>query len=316
MAANEIKSATSRRQARYWLDREGVLSFLMLFPAVSYILILVGIPFVLAIAYSFSDVTIADQSYDFRGLDTFKRVIDNPVFRTALENSFRFTLVSQAIISVLSVLLGLLLTEKFPGKWLIRFLLLLPWTTPIAFGTLGWRWMLETPFSPWDYALREIGLLGPGTPWGPRRNMFWLSEPKFAVWIVPAIQVWRMLPLSTVIVMAGLSSIPQDIKDAVAVDGVGFFRELFEIKLPLILPITAVATLFGLIFNFTDMTIVHVLARGGPLDSTQVIPSWAFYKGVEGTNLSEGAATAVFMVPVLLALAVFVLQAVRRAEVR
>jgi multiple sugar transport system permease protein len=132
---------------------------------------------------------------------------------------------------------------------------------------------------------------------------------------VIAVQAWRMLPLATVILLAGMSSIPQEIKEAAEVDGASFWRRLFSIEIPLLLPITGVAVLFGLVFTFTDMTVVYVLTGGGPQNSTQVLASWAFYKGINGGSLGQGAAIAVFMFPVLAGLAALILRLAQRAEV-
>ncbi len=77
----------------------------------------------------------------------------------------------------------------------------------------------------------------------------------------------------------------------------------------------AIAVLFGIIFTFTDMTVVYVLTRGGPVYYTQVLPVWAFFKGIEGGALAEGAAIALFLFPVLLAVAILMLRTVRRMEV-
>ena len=99
------------------------------------------------------------------------------------------------------------------------------------------------------------------------------------------------------ILLAGYSSIPQDIHDAAAVDGAGFWRHYFQVTLPLILPISLVALLFGLIFTFTDMVIIYNLTRGGPFDTTQVLASLAFYTGIAGGDLAEGAAIALFLFP-------------------
>ena len=129
------------------------------------------------------------------------------------------------------------------------------------------------------------------------------------------VHVWRTLPLATVILLAGLTAIPQDIRDAANVDGAGFFRQFFYIRMPLLLPIMAVAVLYGIVFTFTDMTVVYLLTRGGPpIDSTQVLASWAYFKGIEGGNLAQGAATAVFLFPALVGVAALMLRAARRAE--
>ena len=127
-----------------------------------------------------------------------------------------------------------------------------------------------------------------------------MSQPFLMASIIP-VHVWRMLPLATVIVLAGLSSIPHDIHDAAQVDGAGFFRRLFQITIPLVLPILMVAMLFGIVFTSTDMVVVYVLTRGGPYDSTHVLASQAFFTGIEGGDLAEGAATALFLFPILVA---------------
>ncbi|MBI2845790.1 MAG: sugar ABC transporter permease [Chloroflexi bacterium] len=307
--------ASTRTRIGYILDRETWLGPVMLFPAVLYILVLVGLPFLLAILYSLSDITVGDPSLDFVGLQTIQEVVENPVFQKSLRNTFVFTLVSQALVLVLGKILALALSTEFRGKWIFRFLILLPWTTPIALATISWLWMLDSVFSPIDWMLRAMNLLGPGAPLGPAKNLYWLGKPELAFFSVILVHTWRMLPLATVIMVAGLTSIPQDIKDAVAVDGASFWRALFEITIPLMLPIMAVATLFGVIFTFTDMIVIYVLTRGGPIDTTQVLSTWAFFKGIEGGNLAQGAATALFLFPVLLGVAVLILRFARRAEV-
>jgi len=205
---------------------------------------------------------------------------------------------------------------EFKGKWFARFLIMLPWATPIALGTIGWLWLLDSKFSPIDWTFRYLHLLGePGALLGAQKNLFYLGRLELAKASIIVIYVWRMLPLSAVILMAGLTSIPQDLLDQADVDGAGFWRTLFQIKLPLILPIMSIALLFSLIFTVGDMAVVYVLTRGGPVYYTQILPTWAYYKGIESGALGEGAATALFLFPVLLAVAIFVLRFSRRTEV-
>jgi multiple sugar transport system permease protein len=167
--------------------------------------------------------------------------------------------------------------------------------------------MLDSLFSPIDWTLRRLGLL--------EGNLHWLGNSKLAVASVIAVQVWRIVPLAAVIIMAGLAAIPQDINDAADVDGAGFWRKLFEVTIPMTLPVTAVATLFGAVLVFTDMSVVYVLTRGGPIDATQILPTWAFFRGIQGGDLAQGAAIALFLFPLLLAMAVLILRSVRRMEV-
>ncbi len=315
--AEVVEQTLIDRQPKSWslLDNERFLGAVFLLPAVVYIGALVALPFFVAIAFSLTDVTVGDTSLDFVGLENFQRVIKTPQFRRALLNSFVFTIVAQAIIIVLANILAVLLSQDFRGKWVARMLIMLPWATPIALGTIGWLWLLDSKFSPIDWVLQAIGLLGPGTLLGPGRHLNYLGREELAVASVMMIYVWRILPLSAVILMAGLTSIDQELVDQAQVDGASFWRIHLQIRLPLILPIMSIALLFGLIFTFGDMVVVFVLTRGGPVYYTQVLPVWAWFKGIDGGSLSEGAAIALFLFPVLLAVAVLILRSARRMEV-
>jgi multiple sugar transport system permease protein len=290
-------------------DRDGFLARLMLLPAIVYIVALVAVPFVIAIAYSFSDVTAGDPSYDWVGLENYRANWRDPVFGQALWNTFLFTAATMVLTVVLANILALLLIADFRGKWLVRFLVLLPWTTPAALGAIAWLFMLDSLLSPIDWILWQVGLLEDG------RHMVWLGKPGLAKASVIGVQVWRLVPLAAVIIMAGQTAIPDDINDAAAVDGAGFWRRLWEITIPLTLPVIAVAALFGAIITFTDMSLVRVLTNGGPVNETHVLASWAYTKGIDGGNLAQGAAVAVFLLPLLLAATIAILRAVRRWEV-
>jgi multiple sugar transport system permease protein len=290
-------------------DNERWLWRVMLAPAIIYIVLLVGFPFVLSLLYSLSDATVASRDLRFVGLSNFRRVIDDATFWLSLWNTLLITLISQFFIIVLANILAAALMVPFPGKWLVRLLILLPWVAPISLGAIGWLWIYDSIYSVINWTGQALGILGPNT-WP-----IWLGDPTLAKASIIILNVWRLLPLATVIILAGLSSIPQDIHDAAAVDGAGFWRHQFQITAPLILPITLVAVLFGIIFTFTDMIVVFVLTRGGPYDSTQVLASWAYFTGIQGGDLAGGAAISLFLFPVLVAVAIFFLVTARRTEV-
>jgi multiple sugar transport system permease protein len=291
-----------------FLDNERWLGPLLIGPAVLYIFLLVGVPFFMALYYSVSNTTTGGGTMGFVGLRNFTAVVDTPKFQTALKNTLIFGLISQVVILVLSNALALALQTEFPGKRVIRFLVLLPWIAPISIGTIAWLWIFDSTYSVLNWMLRLAGLIH-------GQGYMWLGLPHLAMGSIIAVHVWRQLPLATVILLAGYGSIPQDIHDAAAVDGAGFWRHFFQITLPLILPISLVALLFGLIFTFTDMVIIYNLTRGGPYDTTQVLASLAFYTGIAGGDLAEGAAIALFLFPLLLAVALGFLMIAHRTEV-
>jgi multiple sugar transport system permease protein len=306
-AGQTSPTPTARRDRRRLADRENFLAWVLLLPSVVYIVGLVGLPLLLAIAFSFSDVTAGDPSFDWDGLSNYGQIFDDSVFWRSLLNTIVFTVGSMLLIVVFGKILANILVADFRGKWIVRFLVLLPWTTPVALSAIAWLWMLDSIFSPIDWVLRQLNVI--------ESNMYWLGRPNLAMISVIAVHAWRLIPLAAVIMMAGLVAIPNDIKEQAEVDGAGYWRRMFEITIPLMMPLIAVAALFGAIVTFTDMTVVYVLTRGGPTNSTQVLASWAFFRGIEGGDIAQGAAVALFLFPLLLAAAILILRAVRRMEV-
>jgi multiple sugar transport system permease protein len=278
-------------------------------PAFAYIVLLVGLPVVISLYLSVSDARVGSDTTRFVGLSNFAGALRTPSFRAALGHSFLFTLVSQILVLAGATLLALSLKEAFRGRGLVRFLVLLPWVAPISLGAIGWKWLLDSLYSVVNWMLAALGLVDPMNP------PMWLGEPRLAMLSVILVHTWRTLPFATVILLAGLTSIPRDIPEAAAVDGGGFWRTHFTITLPMIRPIVLVALLFGVVFTFTDMTAVYILTRGGPADATQVLPSLAFFTGILGGDLSGGAAISLFLFPLLLLGAVVLLRIARRSEV-
>ena len=302
---------------KHIFDREEILAPLLIFPTGLYIVLFVGFPFVMSFVYSISNVTVGNPHFKIIGLQNFADLLNDPTFRTSLFNTFFFTIVSVGLVLVLAHILAELLMRDFHGKWFVRFLVLMPWTAPIALGAIGYLWFLDSVFSPVDWLFRTMGLLGkPGDLFGPASNLYWLGRPYLAMASVIFVQVWRLVPLGAVILIAGMNSIPKEIHEAAQIDGAGYFRRLFHITLPLLFPVIGVTVLFATFFTFTDMTVVWILTRGGPPpNTTQVLASLSFLKGIEGGDLAQGAAIAIFFFPVLAALAIFVLKLAKKAIV-
>lgn len=307
------------RDKTFIWDDTRFVGILLLLPSVLFIIVLVGFPFSIAIAFSFSDVIVGNTDLKFVGFDNFVNVIENDIFRQVLWNTTFFTIASQVFIIIFANILAVIFTQEFRGKWFARFLFILPWATPVSLAVIGWLWIFDNKYSPLDYLFLDLGIMGPNSllePFiGPERHLNWLGTPDLSQFAVIFVQVWRMTPLATVILMAGLSSIPNDILDQAKVDGSRFFRTLFQVKLPLIMPIMVIAVLFSLITMFSDMTVVYILTRGGPIDYTRVLGLYSFQIGIEGGNLAQGAAMALFIFPLLLALAIAMLRMASRSEV-
>jgi multiple sugar transport system permease protein len=291
------------------LERGSLLGALMIAPAIAFILVLVGGPLILAIYVSFTDATAGSLSGDFVGLDNFARALRSTIFRRAMWNTFLFTFASQVLVLLLGQLVANFLVKDFRGKWLLRMLILLPWAAPIALGAIGWKWIFDSLYSVLNWSLQAVQILSPA------QFPQWLGEPNLALISIIGVHTWRILPFSTVIILAGLASIPRDIEEAALVDGASSWQKRIYVTLPMLLPIMTIALLFGIVFTATDMAVVYILTRGGPFNTTHVVSSWAFQVGILSGSTSSGAAISLFLVPILVVVSVVMLRFARRIDV-
>lgn len=289
--------------------RSKPLGYLLLAPALIYIICLVGVPFLLALFYSVSNVSVDHLNGTFVGLANFTGLFQDPTFVQALQNTFVYTITSTLIASVLGTLLAFVLLENFKGKRVIRFMILLPWTIPIALTIESWKWMYDSQYSVLNWIGQHLGLIS--GPYGIQ----WLGDPSWAMPSVIVVNVWRNFAFGAIVLLAGLTSIQPDILDAAHLDGAGFLTRFHYVIVPLIAPILFIGLLFTLVFTFTDLTIVYLLTQGGPANATQVLSTYAFQVGIASGDLSRGAAITLFLFPLLLVFSIIFLRQLRRGGV-
>jgi multiple sugar transport system permease protein len=304
--AEPIPKTASR--FRFFLDRRPVLGAIFVTPAILYVLLLVGVPFLLAVYYSVSAYTIYDPSWRFVGLANFRQIVRDPVFLETLGNTFIFTFGSQLLGLILGKFGALLLLRPFPGRKIVRALIILPWAVPIALATVAWQWMFDSLYSVINWTMIALGIITRAE--APN----WLGNPHLAMLCVTVVNAWRFFPFAIVIFLAGITSVPQDVIDAATVDGAGFWRRNYQIILPMIFPIVAVGLIFGIVFTFTDLSIVYLLTNGGPVNATSVLGFQGFQVGIVSGDVSHGAAVSLFMLPVLFFVVIGMLRFIRRRE--
>ena len=141
------------------LDRRDVLETILVAPAIIYVLLLVGLPLLLAVYYSVSAYTIYDPTWKFVGLANFVDILQNPTFPKTLLNTFIFTFGSQLLGLVLGKFGAFLLLRPFPGRKIVRALIVLPFVIPVALATIAWRWIFDSLYSVINWTMIALGLI-------------------------------------------------------------------------------------------------------------------------------------------------------------
>jgi len=302
-------------RASGWFHSQAVrrLSFgyALLAPAALYVSLLVAVPFLFSLYLAVSDASVGEQVAGFVGLENFKAALEMDTFWIALRNSVVFFVVAAIFKSLLGTSLAFLLLQNFRGKKIVRALVVIPFTLPVAISVLGWKWMYDSQFSVFNWVLSRLGLIG---AYGTDSWPVWLGNPHLALIACVVVNVWRTFPFSAIVLLAGFTSIPNEILDAAKVDGCSFFQRFRNVVVPMIFPILMVGFLFDTVFTLSDLSVVYILTQGGPGNATQVLPVLAYQIGIQAGNLGRGAAIALFLVP-LLAPAMFIfLRNLKRRE--
>src|ERR671925_74628 len=323
MEAQAARSEPTSGRWRHALESRRVLAPLLIAPAVVFMALVVGVPFVWAIYLSFTDAIGGSLTGHWVGLDNFTNAWQDDDFRRALRNTLIFTFASQALVVFGAAILSAFLVRDFRGKWLIRFLVILPWAAPVVLSTIGWLWLLDSLYSVVNWTLDRLHLDN-ALVWllgavhleeGAQVPLQWLGRPNLALVAITIVHAWRILPFAVVIFIAGRASIPNEVEDASKIDGATGIKKLWYVDLPLQLPIALVAVLFGIVFTAGDFAVVYILTQGGPFNSTQVLPTWAFAVGINSGSLGEGAAISLYLFPLLIAVTFAMLYFARRAQV-
>ncbi len=289
---------------REWWEREEVFGYGLILPALALLVSLVAFPFGMAIYFSLSDYWVGSPGA-FVGLENYRQILGNEVFRQTVQNSFVFTAIALTLKTVLGVWLAMLLARDLRFKRLIRGAILLPFVIPTALSTLGWWWMFDSLYSVVNWTAIRLHLIS-----APGPN--WLGQAAYAMAAVITVNVWRGLPFFAITVLAGLVAVPREYYEAAEVDGAGSWNRFWHVTLPLIKPVLAVVILFSTIFTFADFNIVYVLTRGGPVNTTHLFATLAYQVGLSGGNLGQGAAIALFIFPLLGAVVFFQLRYIRK----
>lgn len=253
---------------------------------------------------------LGEAGQQFVGLGNFQAILHDPLFQVALRNTLYFTTLTVPATLVLALALALLLNRRdLPAQSVLRAAYFLPSVAPLVAVAFIWRWLLEPTFGPINWALRALGLPGPG----------WLGSPTWALPGIMLMTIWRDMGFYMVVFLAGLQTIPREMYDAAAIDGAGRWQTLWHITLPLLNPTLVLATVVAVIDRIQVFTPIYVMTTGGanflpggPLQSTRTLVLEIYFTAFRKLDLGYAAAEAVILFLLLLGLTIVQLRLLER----
>jgi multiple sugar transport system permease protein len=320
VAEARLRQLASRQSRVPLLEREHVLGYLLLAPALLLIIVFMAYPFGLGIWFSLTSKFVGDPG-EFIGLENFFKNFRSQIFRQAAWNTVFFTTMATIFKTILGMWLALILNRKFRFSRFTRAAVLLPFIVPTVLSTLAWLWMFDATFSVFNWMINWFWKLDISVfdvvikpPLRGRVRINWLGDPALAMFSIILVNIWRGVPFFAISFLAGLQTVPQDLYDAGSIDGANGWQRFWSITLPMIKPIVVVVVVFSIVVTFADFQLVYALTRGGPHNSTHLFATLAFQLGMQSGNLGEGAAVALFMLPFLAILILWQLLYLRKEE--
>jgi len=272
-------------------DYKPFLIAVCLFPAVGLLMAFLTYPLGLGVYLAFTDTQIGGNG-KWVGLENFIDLVEDPIFLQSVWWTFVYTAIATVGKFALGLWLALLLNDNIPFKSAIRAIILLPYIVPTVLSAIAWWWIYDPQFSIISYVVvDQLGLRD--------RYYDFLGEPWPARWSLIVANIWRGIPFVAITLLAGLQTISPSLYEAAMLDGASGWQRFRRITAPLLMPILAIVMTFSVLFTFTDFQLVYAITRGGPINSTHLMATLAFQRGIPAGQLGEGAAIAVAMIPFL-----------------
>lgn len=270
-------------------QREQRQAWVLLAPMLLVMLLLTAWPLLRTIWLSFTDAALigSGETPAWIGLENYLYALSDPDFRASIWRTLYFTLVSVIIEGIIGVLVALLLNQKFIGRNVLRVLVILPWALPTIVNAMMWRLNFNPDYGSINALLSQLGIID-----GYRS---WLGSPEAALNAVMFADIWKNYPLVTLLVLAALQSIPEDLFEAARLDGASAWRRFRAITFPAIVAPLGVALVLRTIDAFKIFDIIYVMTRGGPVDSTKTLSFFVYQESFSYLRAGSGAAYAILM---------------------
>jgi len=276
-------------------------------PSMTLILIVILIPIAVGIGMSFTNLTFLRPSTRWIGLANYSRMLfsDRHTWSSVLI-TLQWVVGTTSMMYLIGMVIALILNEDFPGNTLAKVIVIFPWVVPNLVASYMWEWLFDPSYGSVNWIFSKF------TGQGIAIN--WLGSPNLALYSLMSIMVWRGVPFMTIMLLAALKTIPNQLYEAATVDGAGVFSRFRHITLPNIRNVSGVALLLMTIWMFNHFDIPFVLKSGGPASASMLLSIRTYLVAMLQLRLGYAAAHGVFLMILMMVAAFFYLRTVLKEE--
>jgi trehalose/maltose transport system permease protein len=276
-------------------------AWIFIAPTLIILALIAGWPLARTIWFSLTDATLNNLSeYEFIGFENYLANYDGEWLGLLTDldwwysvwNTVWFTAISVSIETVLGIIMALILNAAFPGRGIMRAVILIPWAIPTVVSARMWNWMLHDQFGVINDMLLRLGLIA--------APVTWTASPDTALWTVVMVDVWKTTPFVALLILAALQMLPGDIYEAAKVDGVHPVRVFFRVTLPLIKPALIVAIIFRALDSLRVFDLIYVLTANSRDTMSMSVYARQQLVDFQEVGMGSAASTLIFLIIALL----------------
>ena len=288
------------------LNMRKVEPYIWLLPSIILMSVMILVPIFSVFQTSFSEISKSGINKGFNGVSNYVWIFQNPTFWNTLGNTVIWTIVVVGLSTILGIILGLVLNEKFHGRKIVRAIVVFPWATALIIQSVIWKYIINADYGALNVLLTKLGLIDSYVNWTATPGQFFAWECFVGILVT--------IPFVTFCVLSGLQSIDTSLYEAAAVDGATFWSRLFKVTLPLLMPSLTVSTVLNIIYVFNSFPIIWTISKGDPADQTHTLVTYLYKLSFTNQKVGEAAAVSVVGFVILAACASVYMMITLRAE--
>ena len=238
-------------------------------PSLLGFLIFTFIPVVISLCLSFTSWNFMEgiEGIKFNGLANYIRLFSDEWFLNSYKNNIIFTAVTVPVLIALGLVMATIINKYIYGGGVVRTMIFIPYIASVVAVCTVWMVLLQPSYGPVNEFFRSIGIANPPG---------WLADFKWSLPSIMVIYVWQQVGYYSIVFLAGLKGLPEDVYEAAKVDGASSIRQFFSLTVPLISPTTFFLTIMGIIASFKVFDQISVLTQGGPGSSSSVMAYYVY----------------------------------------
>jgi len=270
---------------RKFLTDEARLAYLLLTPAVIFLIVFMLYPIIYVLLMSLYQTDKIGRLKEFAGLINYIELFKTKEFWEVTVRSGIWTVIGVVTKTLLGMVIALILNVKYSGRKISRLLFIIPWASSVPISSMLWKWVYDHEFGLLNHSFKSSGI------WA--NPPVWLGEPLPSFISCMWVDIWIGIPFMALIFLAGMQAIGDELYESASMDGVNSFQKFFYITLPGIKHLVLIASLLSALWTFNDFNVIYILTRGGPAGSTDILITSLYKSGFEWLKFSRASVMAI-----------------------